>query len=105
MKKGYRVLERNYRVKGGEIDLIAEDREEIVFVEVKTRRSIAYGYPEESVSFAKELRMARAMRHFLCRFRQEPAYRVDIVSVVYPSGASPQPEIHHMPSILLRIQI
>ena len=104
-KKGFQVLEKNYRVKGGEIDIIANEGGEIVFVEVKTRQSTLYGYPEEAVSYAKEWRMARAMRHYLSRLRNEPAYRVDIVSVVYPRGGAALPEIVHIPSVILRVTI
>ncbi len=74
---GYRVLERNYSTKQGEIDLIALDRETIVFVEVKTRTSDAYGAPELAVDQRKQERMVKAalgylkqkrLYHLSCRF-------------------------------------
>ncbi|MEK7619234.1 MAG: YraN family protein [Patescibacteria group bacterium] len=104
-KHGFRILEKNYRVKGGEIDIIANDHHDLVFVEVKTRKSVAFGYPEESVSFTKELRIARAIRHYLMRFRAEPAYRVDIVSIVYTRGLTLPSEVLHIPAVLMRVEI
>ena len=49
-RNGLRIIERNYRFERGEIDLIAEEGEELVFVEVKTRRSNAFGAPEDAVT-------------------------------------------------------
>src|SRR5713226_10263319 len=46
---GYRILEQNFRCSQGEIDLVAEDEHDLIFVEVKTRRGISYGLPEEAV--------------------------------------------------------
>ena len=65
LQNGYRVIERNYRVKGGEIDVIAAKHDELVFVEVKTRSSLQYGYPEESVTRSKKIRLAPAARYYL----------------------------------------
>ena len=53
-KKGYRILERNFRTKRGEIDIIARNRKEIIFVEVKTRKNLDYGFPSESVNDNKQ---------------------------------------------------
>ena len=49
-KKGYKILDRQFVTRYGEIDLVAREGDEIVFVEVKARRSTAFGYPEESVT-------------------------------------------------------
>lgn len=104
-KLGYAILVRNYRVPSGEIDIVAKDGNELVFVEVKTRKSLKYGYPEEAVSFAKEQRIARAIRHYLIRFRGDPAYRVDIISLAYTAGLDCLPEIHHIKGALLRVTV
>lgn len=48
--KGYAVIERNYRSPSGEIDIIAKDRETVVFIEVKFRKGTSYGYPAEAVT-------------------------------------------------------
>lgn len=105
-KQKYRILTRNYRIPRGEIDIIAKDGHELVFVEVKTRRSLHYGYPEEAVSFAKEQRIARAIRYYLCGVSGDGAYRVDIVSVSYDDrDPRENPKIYHIKGVLLRVTI
>ena len=54
---GYRIIERNFRCRLGEIDLIAQDGKTLVFVEVKTRRSRRYGSPQEAVTTAKQAKL------------------------------------------------
>ena len=58
--KGFSVVERNFRVKAGEIDLVARDRDEIVFVEVRARRSSDFGGAAASVGSAKRAKLVRA---------------------------------------------
>ncbi len=92
-KKGYRILERNYRRKWCEVDIIAEkpakrrifgDSEEgiLVFVEVKTRRGERFGAPEESVDWRKKKQLARSARAFVSFNNYPGRYRVDVVCVV-----------------------
>jgi putative endonuclease len=66
-KLGMKLLERNLRAAGGEIDLVAFDRGTFVFVEVKSRSSERFGRPEEAVDRAKRRNVARAAREFLKR--------------------------------------
>lgn len=63
--QGYRILERNFRCKTGEIDIIAEKDGEISFVEVKTRRSARFGMPAEAVSTEKQRRMRKTAAYYL----------------------------------------
>ena len=63
--QGYRILERNFRCRTGEIDLIAEKDGEISFVEVKTRRSARFGRPAEAVSTEKQRRMRKTAEFYL----------------------------------------
>ena len=63
--QGYRILERNFRCRMGEIDLIAEKDGEISFVEVKTRRSARFGMPAEAVGAEKQRRMRRTAEFYL----------------------------------------
>ncbi len=65
-KRGYSLVERNFTIRGGEIDLIMERGRELVFVEVKTRRNDHYGSPLESITPQKQRRMIRACEVFLC---------------------------------------
>ena len=80
---GLRTIERNYRCKGGEIDLIMRDDKTVVFVEVRYRRSIAYGTPIETVTYGKQKRLLHAANHYLMKHaavRDHPC-RFDIVGI------------------------
>ena len=81
-QQGYRILERNYRAPGGEIDLIALHKGEVVFVEVKTRTSDAFGAPELAVTPQKQRRMIKAALGYIKRrkFHQVPC-RFDVVAI------------------------
>lgn len=85
---GYRIIERNYRTRYGEIDIIAEQAETIVFVEVKSRRSRIYGEPREAVSLRKQQKLLRTAMIFLQeKHWEERACRFDVVEVVFlPNG-------------------
>jgi putative endonuclease len=86
---GYRLLATNYRCALGELDLIAQDGPETVFVEVKARRSGPDDLaPEESVTPAKAARLARLAEVFLVeRGKPEALWRIDVVAVILePSG-------------------
>ena len=58
-EKGYRLLDANYRCRWGEVDIVAQEGDELVFVEVRTRRGTQYGTPEESVTAAKSATVNR----------------------------------------------
>jgi len=82
-RKGFRLLERNYHCPRGEIDLIAEDRGTLVFVEVKTRRSLGSGTPEDAVDRAKRQRIRSAAQWYLRGWRRwRPSVRFDVVGIV-----------------------
>jgi putative endonuclease len=96
-KQGMRVLTRGFRTRWGEIDLIARDRDTLVFVEVKTRRR---GEPAEAVTPEKQKRLTRAAFQFLRRHRLlEPSVpsRFDVVAIVWPDDRS-KPRIQHIPN-------
>jgi putative endonuclease len=63
-KRGYRVLETNYRCAEGEIDIVARHKDYLVFIEVRTKTSVDFGSPEESITPAKKGRMRAAARHY-----------------------------------------
>ncbi len=88
---GYRILERRYRTRAGEIDFIAEDGETLVFVEVKTRSSLSFGRPAEAVNVRKRARIAGAASLYLAR-RGSPdrSCRFDVVEVLESGGAPPR---------------
>ena len=82
IEQGYRILERNYRTRSGEIDLIALHKGEVVFVEVKTRTSDAFGAPELAVNPRKRLRMVKTALGYLKykKLHQMPC-RFDVVAI------------------------
>lgn len=84
---GMAVLERNWRCRLGEIDLIARDGETIVFCEVKTRRGTGYGTPAEAVTPAKAIRLRRLAGRWLAqRTPRVPGVRLDVLTVLAPRG-------------------
>jgi len=91
-KLGYRLLERNYSTKQGEIDLIAVDNDTIVFVEVKTRTNDAYGAPELAVDLRKQGRMVKTALGYLRQKKlHQMACRFDVVTI--SGGKEPQVEV------------
>jgi len=86
--KGYRIRHRNFRCREGEIDIVAEDDDCLVFVEVRTRRGDALGTPVESVTAAKERRLVAVARAYLQEHEGLPAnQRIDVVTVeLTPQG-------------------
>ena len=87
---GWRVLDRNWRCRDGELDLVGMDGDELVVVEVKTRRSAAYGSPAEAVTRLKVARVRRLAAQWLAAHDVRAAsVRVDVIAVVLPrSGAA-----------------
>jgi putative endonuclease len=88
-RAGLRILERRFRLRRGEIDLIALEADLVVFVEVKTRRGSAYGFPAESVTASKRRKLARAALAFLARRGwHERACRFDVIEIIEAGQAT-----------------
>jgi putative endonuclease len=80
--RGYRVLARNWRCAYGELDVIAEEQGELVFVEVKTRRGVAHGAPEEAITATKSAHLIAAAQTYLAEHQCETQpYRIDVVAI------------------------
>lgn len=80
--RGLRLVQRNYRVRGGEIDLIMRAADaSLVFVEVRARSSGDFGGAAGSIDARKRRRIVLAARHFLARLPAEPACRFDVVAL------------------------
>jgi len=96
-RRGYKILARGERLFPGELDLVALDRDTIVFVEVKTRRSADAGHPAEAVTSAKQRRLTRLAVTFLKRhgLLEHPA-RFDVVAITWPDRG--RPTIEHFES-------
>ncbi len=92
-KSGYKILQRNYRCKLGEIDIVCYDHGTIAFVEVKTRYSDTYGPPELSVTEAKKRQIVKVALHYVAEKKIEGVdCRFDVVSIFH-TPMKKQPEI------------
>ncbi len=82
-KKGYTILVKNYRCKTGEIDIIARDGQVLVFIEVKTRSGVGYGFPAEAVTPRKQRQISRTAQWYLAERQlfDVPA-RFDVIAVL-----------------------
>jgi putative endonuclease len=81
-KKGYKIIETNYRCRYGEIDIVARQRECLVFIEVRTKTGNAFGSPEESVTAQKKQRLISTAMDYLSSHRDLPEnWRIDFVAV------------------------
>jgi putative endonuclease len=90
---GYRILTRNYRTPYGEIDLIAQQGDTLVFIEVKLRRSEVFGPPQAAVNTAKKRRLKLAAQYYLHQQRAEDIkFRFDVVAITM-AGQLPRIEI------------
>ncbi|MCA1247662.1 YraN family protein [Massilia sp. MS-15] len=79
--QGLRLVEENFRCKGGEIDLVMRDGETLVFVEVRQRADSAHGGAAASITPAKIRRLVRAAQYYLLRFPALPPCRFDVVAI------------------------
>lgn len=86
---GYRVIDRNWRCREGEIDVIAEQGDETVFVEVKTRSSTEYGHPFEAITTGKLRRMRRLAMAWCAQAGGWRRIRLDAIAVIARPGARP----------------
>src|SRR5689334_13579858 len=92
-EKGYKILERNYRIRGGEIDIITREEDYLVFVEVKTRYSHDFGLPEESITPWKIKALLKTALFYIQRIHWgDKGYRLDLVTVDF-SFDPQKPEI------------
>ena len=97
-EKGYTLVERNYRTRHDEIDLVARDEETLVFVEVKLRRGMGFGDPLEAVTPPKQVRIRRMAEQYLAE--RDPDFvasfdevRFDVVGILLVAG---RPKIRHV---------
>ena len=85
--EGYRILARNYRCPAGEVDLVAQEGDCLVFVEVRTRNGDLYGTPEESVTARKQARLVQVAGAYLAEQEDwEGDWRIDVVAIDMAPG-------------------
>ena len=93
-KKGYRILERNFRFERGEIDIVAEDNEVLVFVEVKARWNKSYGDPEDAITMHKRTQIRTVAEGYLFKHNIDgKECRFDVVAIEYQKNG---PLIRHI---------
>lgn len=98
-KKGYTIVERDWKSGRRDIDIIALDDDVVVFVEVKTRRNRLYGEPEDAIDYYKLQNLQQAISHYV-KFRNiRQDIRFDIISVVGTIGS--EPDIQHIQDVML----
>ena len=94
-QQGFKIVERNFTTPVGEIDIIAKNRQFVVFAEVKTRRSNAFGTPQEAVGQRKQRQIARTAQWYLqnnAKLKLQP--RFDVIAILCQSGK--EVEITHI---------
>ena len=84
---GYKIIQRNFECRQGEIDIIAKDKEEIVFIEVKTRASVLYGFPKEAVDQTKKKHIYKSAEFYIYihHLENEPV-RIDVIEIYIRQG-------------------
>ncbi len=87
-KKGYRIIERNYTCRLGEMDVIAKEKDTFAFIEVKTRTTTTFGPPQLAVDLSKQNQLSKVALHFLKEKRLEDVKaRFDVVAILFgPKG-------------------
>ena len=96
-KHAYRIIARNFKCKTGEIDIIAEKDEYVIFAEVKLRKNRDFGEAREFVTPAKQRRVIRAAQYWMALRRCARQPRFDVIEVYAPEGRlTPSPEIIHI---------
>ena len=86
-RSGLKIIERNFRCKGGEVDIVAKDGDTFVFVEVKTRKTLTYGPPQLAVTPFKQRQISKAALTWLARnqLHDHPA-RFDVIAIILESS-------------------
>lgn len=92
--KGWHLVAKNYRYRRGEIDLIMQDQDVLVFVEVKLRQDDRFGTPESFVSEAQQALIIQTAEQFIWENNWEQAIRFDIVSILMPQPPEPSEILH-----------
>ena len=96
LNRGYAILEKNYRCRYGEVDIVAQKGAELVFMEVRTRRSLEFGTAQESITSTKAKHLIAASQHYLERHcLADIDWRIDLFSINWPPGGS-APGIEHL---------
>ncbi len=89
-KRGYRIYETNYRCPEGEVDIVARHKDSLVFIEVRSKRSLEFGSPEESITPTKMERLRAVAAHYLQTHNNLPSlWRIDVAAVEIDQKGKP----------------
>ncbi len=94
--RGFKIIERNFRTRFGELDIVAETGKYIVFVEVKTRKSARFMEAREYVTFSKQKKIIAAAEEWLQENETELQPRFDVIEVYGEENSKFRPEINHI---------
>lgn len=96
-KKRYKLLAMNYRCRMGEIDIIAENRKYLVFVEVKLRKSSSFAQARDFVDLRKQERLKTTASLYLSQYETDKPSRFDVIEIYAPEGMETKhPKINHL---------
>jgi putative endonuclease len=94
-RNGFKLIERNFRCKGGEVDIVAMDGNTVVFIEVKSRRTLTYGVPQLAVTPFKQRQISKAALTWLARnHKHDSPARFDVIAILLTSDY--QHQIEHI---------
>lgn len=97
--KGYKILEKNFKCKLGEIDIIAQDKNEIVFVEVKSRNVLTYGKPAEAIDNIKIKHIYKTSEYYLLIHKKlNENIRIDVIEIYFDNQ---QAKINHIKKAII----
>ena len=91
-KQGLKIVERGFRCRFGEIDIIAQNSEVLIFCEVKTRRRESFAEPQEAVSWSKQRRLIKTAGWYLNQRSWDGELRFDVIAILAPEGREPHIE-------------
>ena len=98
--KGYEIVARNFRTKLGEIDLVALEGKSLIFVEVKTRSSDEFGFPEEAVTRRKQQTLVNCAQAFLMKHPEwGDDWRIDVIAIRKSAGDAPPEIVHYQDAV------
>lgn len=99
-ERGYKIVDQNYRTRNGEIDIVAEEGKILVFIEVKTRTSRVFGFPEEAIDVRKQYKLAKTAEHYLMAHRlYDRDYRIDSFGIEI-DGQNKKARIRHKKDVV-----
>ena len=90
-EKGFQIIERNYRYGHGEIDIVAKDKDNLVFIEVKTRKNLEFGPPELTVTKSKQRQIRKIAELYLYEKKIKDTFcRIDVIAILIQKNIPPK---------------